>query len=99
MLMDRGILHEQLAYYRARAQGYDESMVEGFVNKVKRIKHSSYGQAGFPLLQTGWLVSMGLPSACSSVCFSACWSQEPGGCGANQRRMRCDCPGHLEDKE
>jgi hypothetical protein len=42
---------------------YDESMVEGFVNKVKWIKRSSYGQAGFPLLQTGWLVSMGLPSA------------------------------------
>jgi hypothetical protein len=60
---------------------YYESMVEGFVNKVKWIKRSSYGQAGFPLLQTGWLVSMGLPSAC--------WSQEPGGCGANQwRRMR-----------
>jgi predicted phosphodiesterase len=78
---------------------YDESMVEGFVKKVKWIKRSSYGQAGFPLLQTGWLVSMGLPSACSWVCFSACWSQEPGGCGANQRRMRCDCPGHLEDKE
>jgi hypothetical protein len=26
-------------------------MVEGFVNKVKWIKRSSYGQAGFPLLQ------------------------------------------------
>jgi hypothetical protein len=25
--------------------------VEGFVNKVKWIKRSSYGQAGFPLLQ------------------------------------------------
>ena len=26
-------------------------MVEGFINKVKAIKRSSYGQAGFPLLQ------------------------------------------------
>jgi len=26
-------------------------MVEGFINKVKWIKRSSYGQAGFPLLQ------------------------------------------------
>jgi hypothetical protein len=26
-------------------------MVEGFVNKVKWIKRSSYGQAGFSLLQ------------------------------------------------
>ena len=26
-------------------------MTEGFVNKVKWIKRSSYGQAGFPLLQ------------------------------------------------
>ena len=39
----------------AVANGYSESwsngMVEGFVNKVKWIKRSSYGQAGFPLLQ------------------------------------------------
>ena len=26
-------------------------MVEGFVNKIKAIKRSSYGQAGFALLQ------------------------------------------------
>jgi hypothetical protein len=26
-------------------------MVEGFITKVKWIKRSSYGQAGFPLLQ------------------------------------------------
>ena len=30
---------------------WSNGMVEGFVNKVKWIKHSSYGQAGFPLLQ------------------------------------------------
>jgi len=30
---------------------WNNGMVEGFVNKVKWIKRSSYGQAGFPLLQ------------------------------------------------
>ncbi len=30
---------------------WSNGMVEGFVNKVKWIKRSSYGQAGFPLLQ------------------------------------------------
>ncbi len=30
---------------------WSNGMVEGFVNKVKAIKRSSYGQAGFPLLQ------------------------------------------------
>ncbi len=39
----------------ARANGcsltWRNGMVEGFINKVKWIKRSSYGQAGFPLLQ------------------------------------------------
>ncbi|GAC1566122.1 MAG: hypothetical protein NVS2B2_38470 [Ktedonobacteraceae bacterium] len=30
---------------------WSNGMVEGFVNKSKAIKRSSYGQAGFPLLQ------------------------------------------------
>jgi transposase len=30
---------------------WSNGMVEGFVNKVKWIKRSSYGRAGFPLLQ------------------------------------------------
>lgn len=30
---------------------WSNGTVEGFVNKVKAIKRSSYGQAGFPLLQ------------------------------------------------
>src|SRR5258708_40044186 len=30
---------------------WSNGMVEGFVTKVKWIKRSSYGQAGFPLLQ------------------------------------------------
>jgi transposase len=32
-------------------QSWNNGMVEGFVNQVKWIKRSSYGQAGFPLLQ------------------------------------------------
>ena len=32
-------------------ESWSNGMVEGFVNKVKWIKRSSYGQAGFPLLQ------------------------------------------------
>lgn len=32
-------------------ESWNNGMVEGFVNKVKWIKRSSYGQAGFPLLQ------------------------------------------------
>jgi transposase len=30
---------------------WSNGMVEGFINKMKWIKRSSYGQAGFPLLQ------------------------------------------------
>ena len=30
---------------------WSNGMMEGFINKVKWIKRSSYGQAGFPLLQ------------------------------------------------
>jgi transposase len=33
------------------SESWSNGMVEGFVNKVKWIKRSSYGQAGFPLLQ------------------------------------------------
>jgi transposase len=33
------------------SESWSNGMVEGFINKVKWIKRSSYGQAGFPLLQ------------------------------------------------
>jgi transposase len=33
------------------SESWSTGMVEGFINKVKWIKRSSYGQAGFPLLQ------------------------------------------------
>jgi transposase len=33
------------------AEPWSNGMVEGFINKVKWIKRSSYGQAGFSLLQ------------------------------------------------
>jgi len=32
-------------------ESWSNGMVEGFITKVKWIKRSSYGQAGFPLLQ------------------------------------------------
>ena len=38
-------------YTNACTESWNNGMVEGFVNKVKWIKRSSYGQAGFPLLQ------------------------------------------------
>ena len=38
---------------------WSNGMVEGFVNKVKWIKRSSYGQAGFPLLQRRVLLHPG----------------------------------------
>jgi transposase len=42
---------------------WSNGMVEGFVNKVKWIKRSSYGQAGFPLLQRRVLLHSPLKSA------------------------------------
>jgi len=44
---------------------WSNGMVEGFVNKVKWIKRSSYGQAGFPLLQRRVLLHSPLQSAWS----------------------------------
>src|SRR5256885_13277230 len=39
------------AFANGCSESWNNGMVEGFVNKVKWIKRSSYGQAGFPLLQ------------------------------------------------
>src|SRR5258707_12478400 len=41
---------------------WSNGMVEGFVNKVKWIKRSSYGQAGFPLLQPRILLHPAAPA-------------------------------------
>jgi transposase len=46
-----GLADDTEAVVNGCTESWSNGMVEGFVNKVKWIKRSSYGQAGFPLLQ------------------------------------------------
>ena len=46
-----GLADDAEAVINGCTESWNNGMVEGFVNKVKWIKRSSYGQAGFPLLQ------------------------------------------------
>jgi transposase len=46
-----GLADDAEAITNGCSMTWSNGMVEGFVNKVKWIKRSSYGQAGFPLLQ------------------------------------------------
>jgi len=46
-----GLADDAEAVANGCSMTWSNGMVEGFVNKVKAIKRSSYGQAGFPLLQ------------------------------------------------
>jgi transposase len=46
-----GLADDAEAVVNGCSESWSNGMVEGFVNKVKWIKRSSYGQAGFPLLQ------------------------------------------------
>jgi transposase len=46
-----GLADDADAVINGCTASWNNGMVEGFVNKVKWIKRSSYGQAGFPLLQ------------------------------------------------
>jgi transposase len=46
-----GLADDAEAVVNGCTESWSNGMVEGFVNKVKWIKRSSYGQAGFPLLQ------------------------------------------------
>jgi transposase len=46
-----GLADDAEAIANACTESWSNGMVEGFINKVKWIKRSSYGQAGFPLLQ------------------------------------------------
>ena len=46
-----GLADDAEAVANGCSMSWSNGMVEGFVNKVKWIKRSSYGQAGFPLLQ------------------------------------------------
>jgi transposase len=46
-----GLADDAEAVANGCSESWNTGMVEGFINKVKWIKRSSYGQAGFPLLQ------------------------------------------------
>ena len=46
-----GLADDEVAVANACTEPWSNGMVEGFNHKVKLIKRSSYGQAGFPLLQ------------------------------------------------
>lgn len=46
-----GLADDAEAVVNGCSESWSNGMVEGFVNQVKWIKRSSYGQAGFPLLQ------------------------------------------------
>jgi transposase len=46
-----GLADDALAVANGCTLSWNNGMVEGFISKVKWIKRSSYGQAGFPLLQ------------------------------------------------
>lgn len=49
LLAERSVDAEAVAH--GCSESWSNGMVEGSINKVKWIKRSSYGQAGFPLLQ------------------------------------------------
>jgi len=59
-----GLADDAEAVVNGCTETWNNGMVEGFVNKVKWIKRSSYGQAGFPLLQRRVLLH---PSARESL--------------------------------
>jgi transposase len=46
-----GLADDAEAVVNGCTESWSNGMVEGFVNKVKWIKRSGYGRAGFPLLQ------------------------------------------------
>jgi Transposase len=46
-----GLADDAQAVVNGCTESWSNGMVEGFINKVKWIKRSSYGQASFPLLQ------------------------------------------------
>jgi transposase len=46
-----GLADDAQAVANGCTEPWSNGMVEGFITKVKWIKRSSYGQAGFPLLQ------------------------------------------------
>jgi transposase len=56
-----GLADDAEAIINGCSMTWSNGMVEGFVNKVKWIKRSSYGQAGFPLLQRRVLLHAARP--------------------------------------
>ncbi len=58
-----GLADDAEAVANGCSMTWSNGMVEGFVNKVKWIKRSSYGQVGFPLLQR----RVRLASGCSGT--------------------------------
>lgn len=52
-----GLADDAVAIANACTKEWSNGIVEGFNHKVKWIKRSSYGQAGFPLLQRRVLLS------------------------------------------
>jgi transposase len=57
-----GLADDAEAVANGCTESWSNGMVEGFINKVKWIKRSSYGQAGFPLLQRRVLLHPTSPS-------------------------------------
>lgn len=60
-----GLADDAEAVANACTESWSNGMVEGFNHKVKLLKRSSYGQAGFPLLQRRVLLH---PAHASALC-------------------------------
>jgi transposase len=59
-----GLADDAEAVANACSESWNNGMVEGFISKVKWIKRSSYGQAGFPLLQRRVLLHTAARTSC-----------------------------------
>ena len=64
-----GLADDEAAVTNACTETWSNGMVEGFNHKVKLIKRSCYGQAGFPLA----------PASCSAACILRCDGLTIGG--------------------
>jgi transposase len=78
-----GLADDAEAVANGCSESWNNGMVEGFISKVKWIKRSSYGQAGFPLLQRRVLLH---PAARKSV-------------GKDQRRRASQSSASLDSSE
>jgi len=78
-----GLADDAEAVANGCCESWNNGMVEGFVNKVKWIKRSSYGQAGFPLLQRRVLLHLD--------------AREPLGRDQRRRSSRRSAPAQHQD--